>query len=46
MFGEETIARKADAYDQLVERRKQQAKIKQELEDGQDQPSGDSTADP
>jgi len=36
MFGEETIARKADAYEQLVSRRKEQSKIRQELEADQD----------
>jgi hypothetical protein len=44
MFGEETIARKADAYDQLVNRRKEQAKIREELE-AEDPTSADSSTD-
>ena len=44
MFGEETIARKADAYDQLVNRRNEQARIRQELE-AEDPTSADSSAD-
>jgi Fe-S-cluster containining protein len=32
MFGEETIPRKADAYDQLVARRAEQARVREELE--------------
>lgn len=42
MFGEETIARRADAYDQLVQRRKEQAKIRQELDADQNAGSDDS----
>jgi hypothetical protein len=45
MFGEESIPRKADAYDQLVKRREEQAKIRQEMEAGQDDQPGDSTVD-
>ena len=44
MFGEETIARRADAYDQLVERRKEQAKIREELE-AEDSKSAGSSID-
>ncbi len=33
MFGEESIPRKADAYEQLVARREEQAQIRQEMED-------------
>ncbi len=45
MFGEETIPRKADAYEQLVSRRQEQARIREEFEAEQDAQAGDSTAD-
>jgi Fe-S-cluster containining protein len=44
MFGEETIARKADAYEQLVSRRQEQAKIRDELEAEDDSQAGESPA--
>ena len=40
MFGEETLARKGDAYDQLVSRREEQRRIRDELEA---EDSGDDT---
>jgi Fe-S-cluster containining protein len=39
MFGEETIARKADAYESLVARREEQRKLREEMED--DEPNVD-----
>jgi hypothetical protein len=44
MFGEETIPRKADAYEQLVSRRQEQERIREELE-VDDPTSADSSTD-